>query len=325
MPDMIYRQMGKCGLRLSAFSLGSWQTFGQGVDNAASEPVIRAAYEAGINFFDGAESYGPFTAEEALGYAFKKNGWRRDTLVISSKVSVWPSVGDNSPTRYGLSRKHLVEACDQALQRMHLDYLDLYFCHRPDPTTPLEEIVRTMNELIQRGKILYWGTSEFPASDLIEMHRIADRLGLVGPQMEQSRYSLFWRDRMEKELLPIFDCYGMGTTIWSPLEFGLLSGKYNKSVPEGSRGAKDPGMLERMEKDGRLPRTRKLSELAAEAGMTTTQLALAWTLKNPNVSTTILGATSVEQLQENLSALGKVEAIDESLLARIDEILTSPV
>lgn len=325
MPEMTYRQMGKSGLRLSAFSLGSWQTFGQGVDNSASEPIIRAAYESGVNFFDGAESYGPFTAEEALGYAFKKNGWRRDTLVISSKVAVWPGVGGHSPTRYGLSRKHLVEACDQALQRMHLDYLDLFFCHRPDPTTPAEEIVRTMNELIQRGKILYWGTSEFSAAELIELHRVADRLGLIGPQMEQSRYSLLWRDRMEKELRPIFAQYGMGTTIWSPLEFGVLTGKYNDSVPAGSRGAKDPGMLERMEKDGRLAKVRRLTALARESGMTATQLSLAWTLKNPDVSTTILGASSVEQLQENLSALDKVDAITDDLLACIEEILTAPV
>ena len=323
MPEMLYRQMGRSGLRLSAFSLGSWQTFGQGVSEESSEPIIRAAYEAGINFFDGAESYGPFTAEEALGYAFRKNGWRRDTLVVSSKVSIWPSVGGGCPTRFGLNRKHLVEACDQALQRMGLDYLDILFCHRPDPTTPAEEIVRTMNHLIARGKILYWGTSEFSPAELIEMHRIAQRLGLEGPSVEQSRYSLFWRQRLEAELLPIFASYGTGTTVWSPLEFGLLTGKYNNGVPANSRGARDPGMIERMTADGRLDKTRALSALARENGLSVTALALAWTLKNEHVSTTILGASSVEQLTENLTALEAVDQMTQDLLTAIEAILAA--
>jgi voltage-dependent potassium channel beta subunit len=316
---MLYRRLGRSGLKISALSLGSWQTFGLAIDDSATSAIMQAGYEAGINFFDGAENYGPYLAEEAMGRIFKKFGWRRDTLIISSKVSCNPELG---LLRHGLSRKHLVEACDQALRRMGLDYVDLLFCHRPDPDTPLEETVRTMNELIQRGKILYWGTSEFSAADLLEMHAIAERLGLVGPLMEQSRYSLLHRGRLERELLPLFERRGMGTTIWSPLEFGLLTGKYNDGIPPVSRGARDPKWMEKIQTNGDLAKARRFGALAREAGLPCGPLALAWTLKNPNVSTAILGASTPEQLRENLTALEVLPALSPELMARIDEIFS---
>lgn len=317
---MIYRNLGKSGLKISAFSLGSWQTFGLALEDENTENIMKTAYDAGVNFFDGAENYGPYLAEEAMGRVFKKMGWRRDTLIISSKVSCNQELG---LLRHGLSRKHLVEACDQALQRMGLDYLDLFFCHRPDPHTPLEETVRTMNELIARGKILYWGTSQFSATDLIEMHGIANRLGLIGPLMDQSRYSLFHRDRLERELLPLFDRHGMGITVWSPLEFGLLTGKYNNGIPEKSRGARDPKWMDRVHASNQLEITRNLSAVAEEMGIKMGSLALAWTVKNPNVSTTILGATTPAQMEENLEALDSIDKLTPEVMERIDGILTS--
>jgi len=314
---MLYRRLGNSGLKVSALSLGSWQTFGLAVDDSSTAAIMQAAYEAGINFFDGAENYGPYLAEEAMGRVFRRFGWRRDTLVISSKVSCNPELG---LLRHGLSRKHLVEACDQALQRLGLDYLDLLFCHRPDPDTPLEETVRAMNELIQRGKILYWGTSEFSAADLLEMHAIAGKLGLVGPLMEQSRYSLLHRARLERELLPLFESFGMGTTIWSPLEFGLLTGKYNEGIPSDSRGARDPRWIERIRADGGLEKARALGAIARGLGVAQGPLALAWTLKNPHVSTAILGASKPEQVQENLGALDILPLLTPDVMARIDAV-----
>lgn len=315
---MLYRRLGKSGLKVSALSLGSWQTFGLALEDSRTEAIMQAAYEAGINFFDGAENYGPYLAEEAMGRVFRKAGWRRDTLIISSKVSCNPELGLN---RHGLNRKHLVEACDQALKRMHLDYLDLFFCHRPDPDTPLEETVRTMNDLRVQGKILYWGTSEFSAADLLEMHAIAQRLGLEGPLMEQSRYSLLSRDRLDRELIPLFNRHGMGTTIWSPLEFGLLTGKYNNGIPADSRGARDPKWVARFSTNGDLERTRRLTALAGDLGVPLGAFALAWTLANPNVSTAILGVTSVEQLRENLAALDVLPLLTPAVLSRVDAAL----
>lgn len=316
---MQYKQLGNSGLTISAFSLGSWQTFGLALDDENSASIMKTAYDAGVNFFDGAENYGPYAAEEAMGRILKKMGWRRDTLIISSKVSCNSKLGI---LRHGLSRKHLVEACDQALQRLGLDYLDLFFCHRPDPKTPLEETVRTMNDLISRGKILYWGTSQFSATQLIEMHGIANRLGLIGPLMDQSRYSVFHRERVERELLPLYERYGMGITAWSPLEFGLLTGKYNDGIPPDSRGARDPKWMERVETSRQLEKTRQLTGLADEIGISTGSLALAWTAKNPNVSSTILGATKPEQVTDNLKALDAIDQMTPDVMTHIDTILS---
>ena len=318
MKNMLYRRLGNSGLKLSAFSLGSWQTFGLAIEDKTTERIMQTAYDAGINFFDGAENYGPYLAEEVMGRIFKKTGWRRDTLIISSKVSCNPGLGVN---RHGLNRKHLVEACDQALQRMGLDYLDLFFCHRPDPDTPLEETVRTMNELIQRGKILYWGTSEFSAGDLLEMHAIAERLGLIGPLMEQSRYNMIRRERLESDLLPLFERYGMGITVWSPLEFGLLTGKYNDGIPPNSRGARDTPWAEKITANGELDKTRRLTAIAQDVGITMGSMALAWILKNPHVSTAILGASQPAQLSENLAALDALSALTPEVMTRIDAVL----
>ncbi|MCJ8328725.1 MAG: aldo/keto reductase [Lentisphaeria bacterium] len=314
---MLYRTLGKAGLKVSAISIGSWRTFGQTVDDATTDACMSAAYDAGINFFDGAEAYGNGAAELAMGKVFKAKNWDRDTLVISSKVV---RVGEKA-TQSGLSRKHLVEACDAALKRMHLDYVDLFFCHRPDPDTGLEEIVHTMNELIQRGKIFYWGTSEFSAEDLSEMYAIAARDGLVGPTMEQTNHSMLNRKRVEGELLPIYEEHGLGTTIYSPLAIGMLTGKYNDGVPERSAIGEGGEWMQSILSDENLAKTRQLSALAEELDMKTSQLALAWCLKNPNVSTCIIGATKAEQVTENAAAADKVEALTDEVMEKIKGIL----
>ena len=276
---------------------------------------MTAAYDAGINFFDGAEAYGAGKAELAMGRVLKKTRWPRDTFIVSSKVI---QVGSR-PTQRGLSRKHLVEACDAALKRLGLDYLDLFFCHRPDPTTPLEEIVHTMNELIQRGKIFYWGTSEFPASDVGELYAIADRDRLVGPSMEQTVHSMLTRDRVEGDLRGVIERRGLGTTIYSPLAQGVLTGKYNDGVPEASRLAQRAGQAGLT--DEHVPTVRQLTAIAQELGMNMAQLALAWCLRNPHVSTAIVGATRPEQVKDNASAADLVEKLTDDVMQRIEQLL----
>jgi len=314
---MIYRKLGKSGLKVSAISLGSWRTYGQQESHEVCASCMRAAYDAGINFFDGAEAYGNGAAEEAMGRVFGQTKWARDSFIVSSKVI---RVG-KLPTQGGLSRKHLVEACDAALTRMGLDYLDLFFCHRPDPDTPLEEIVHTMNELIQRGKIFYWGTSEFNASDIQALYEIAARDGLVGPTMEQTNHSMLHRKRVEGDLLPLFEKYQMGTTIYSPLAVGLLTGKYNEGIPEGSAIDKGDDWMKKMINEGAIRKTKALAEVAGDLGIRQSQLALAWCLKNSNVSTAIIGATRAEQVEENVAAVEALEKLDESVMERIESIL----
>lgn len=314
---MIYRKLGKSGLKVSAISLGSWRTYGQDEGVDVCEECMRAAYDAGINFFDGAEAYGNGAAEKAMGQVFAKVKWPRDTFIVSSKVI---RVG-KLPTQGGLSRKHLVEACDAALQRMGLDYLDLFFCHRPDPETPLEEIVHTMNELIHRGKIFYWGTSEFSASDIEALYEIADRSGLVGPTMEQTNHSMLHRARVDGELLPLFEKYQLGTTIYSPLAVGLLTGKYKDGIPEGSAIAKGGDWMKKMVNEETLRKTKALGEIAGALGIKQSQLALAWCLKNPNVSTAIIGATRAAQIKENVGAVEAMEKLDDSVMEQIELIL----
>ncbi len=314
---MQYRTLGRSGLKVSTLSIGSWRTFGQTVDVATTEACMVAAYDAGINFFDGAEAYGHGAAEEAMGAVFRKVQWPRDTFLVSSKVI---RIGDH-PTQRGLSRKHLVEACDAALRRMGLDYLDLFFCHRPDADTPLEEIVHTMNELIVRGKIFYWGTSEFSPAELTAMYGIAERDGLVGPTMEQTNHSLLHRKRVDGELKPLFERYGLGTTIYSPLAVGLLTGKYNEGVPEDSAYAKAEDWLKRNLTEANLTKVRQLTRLAAELDLSMAQLALAWCLKNPNVSTAIIGASRPEQVRENASAADRTDRLNAEVMERIEAIL----
>ncbi|MEX0887018.1 MAG: aldo/keto reductase [Phycisphaeraceae bacterium] len=315
---MQYRTLGRTGLHVSDISLGSWLTFGQSVDDAATEACMVAAYDLGVNFFDGAEAYGAGKAELAMGRVFKKTGWARDTFIVSSKVI---QVGPK-PTQRGLSRKHLVEACDAALGRMGLDHLDLFFCHRPDPTTPLDEIVHTMNELIQRGKIFYWGTSEFSAGDLHELYAIAQRDHLVGPSMEQTVHSMLNRKRVDGELRSLFDRHGLGTTIYSPLAQGVLTGKYNDGVPEDSRLAKrGEEAAQRQLAAERLEVVRKLTAIAGELDMSMAQLALAWCLKNPNVSTAIVGATRPSQVEDNAAAADATERLTNDVMERIETLL----
>jgi voltage-dependent potassium channel beta subunit len=315
---MIYRTLGRSGLKVSALSLGSWMTFGQSVDLETTEQIMTAAYDAGINYFDGAEAYGRGAAEEAMGHVFKKTGWARDTYVLSGKVI---RIGEK-PTQVGLCRKRLNEACDAALQRMNTDHLDLFFCHRPDKDTPLEEIVVTMNQLIDRGKIFYWGTSEFSQADLMEMWAIARENRMIGPLMEQTGYNMLGRDRMENQLVPLFDKYGMGSTVYSALRGGILTGKYNDGVPEDSRiGRTDQDWLKKQLNENVLNQCRELAKVADDLGITMAEMALAWVLKNENVSTAILGATKVKHVEMNIKAIEQLDKLTDDVMERIDKII----
>lgn len=313
---MQYRKLGRSGLKVSGISLGSWITFGGQIDLDATEACMTAAYDAGINFFDGAEVYAGGKAEQAMGEVFKRTGWARETFIVSTKIIH----GGGSATEHGLSRKHLVEGVDKALQRMGLDYVDLCFCHMPDPETPAEEIVHTMNQLIQRGKVFYWGTSNHSAAELLEMYRIAERDGLVGPTMEQPVYNMHVRHRVDAELKPVFQQHGLGTTIYSPLCQGVLTGKYNDGIPDDSRAAYSENMRNAVT-DERVEKTRKLTGIAEELGISMAQLALAWTLKNPNVSTAIIGATRPEQVRDNAGAADAVDKLTDEVMQRIETIL----
>lgn len=320
---MEYRRLGKSGLKVSALSFGSWVTFGYQVGTNIAEDCLKTAYDAGVNFFDNAEAYAKGQSEIIMGEALKNLGWRRDSYIVSSKVC-FGSVDDPLPTQRGLSRKHVVEACDQALERLQLDYLDLYFCHRPDPETPIEETVRAMHDLIQQGKVLYWGTSEWSADDILEAHKVAREWCLTPPTMEQPQYNMFVRDKVEKEFQPVYDGPGLGTTIWSPLYSGLLTGKYNDGIPEGSRLTVDNyrWLTDRVTGDAsKIDMVKELSKLASDIGISITHLAIAWCLKSPNVSTVILGASKVEQLRDNLGALDAVDRLTPDVMDRIEKIL----
>ncbi|HET7307882.1 MAG TPA: aldo/keto reductase [Gammaproteobacteria bacterium] len=321
---MEYRRLGRSGLKLSCLSLGSWVTFGNQVDRTAAEEMLTYAYETGVNFFDSAESYGRGAAETILGEVLKKLAWPRDTWCVSSKV-YFGRVSDPMPTQRGLSRKHVVEACHEALRRLQVDYLDLYFCHRPDPDTPIEETVRAMDELVRQGKVLYWGTSEWPADSIAEAYKLARENCLTPPTMEQPEYNLFARDRVEREYAPLYDEFGLGTTIWSPLKSGLLTGKYNNGIPEDSRLnlASFSWLKESVlgpDADARVAAVQKLAGIADRLGVSMTQLAIAWCLANPNVSTVILGASRLEQLKENLGAINVT--IDNETLKEIESAIS---
>lgn len=315
--------MGKTGLQLSALSYGSWVTFHKQVDDTLADELMGIAYDNGVNFFDNAEVYARGESERLMGRVLKKKSWDRTSYTVSSKAFFGSRGPENKPNQTGLSRKHLVEACHEAMQRLQVDYLDLYYCHRPDKNTPIEEVVWTMNHLIQQGKILYWGTSEWSGVEIMEAHRVAADYRLIGPAVEQPQYNLLERYKMEKEYSMIFKTVGMGTTIWSPLASGLLTGKYNNGIPEGSRlglegfeWLKDQWMVE-----DKLAKVRTLTAFAQELGAPVSTLSIAWTLKNPNVTTAILGATKKEQLLENLKALEVAEKLTPEVLQRIDEIM----
>jgi voltage-dependent potassium channel beta subunit len=320
---MEYRRLGKSGLKVSSLSFGSWVTFGYQVDVREAESCLTVAYDRGVNFFDNAEAYAKGQSETIMGEALKNLGWRRDSYCLSSKV-MFGSVDNPGPTQRGLSRKHVVDACHQALARLQVDYLDLYFCHRPDPETPIEETVRAMHDLIQQGKVLYWGTSEWSAIELQEAYNTAREFGLTPPTMEQPQYNMFERTRVEKEYRPLYEESGLGTTIWSPLYSGLLTGKYNDGVPEGSRITVDNyrWLTDRVVGDQeKIEKVRLLGSLANDIGTSTTLMAIAWCLKNPNVSTVILGASKVEQLRENLNAIDVVAKLTPEVMDRIEQIL----
>jgi voltage-dependent potassium channel beta subunit len=323
--DMEYRRLGKSGLKVSALSFGSWVTFSNQMNVDAALESMAAAYESGVNFFDNAEIYAHGKSETIMGKALQKAGWRRDSYIVSSKV-MWGSVEDAKPTQRGLSRKHVVEACHQAMDRLQVDYLDLYFCHRPDPDVPMEEVVRTMTHLIQQGKVLYWGTSEWSAQQLMEAHTVARQYNLIPPTMEQPQYNMFHRERVEEEYKRIYETVGLGTTIWSPLASGILTGKYNDGIPAGSRMDLEGyewlrEMLESEEGQQQLEKVRELTEIAEEMGTNMARLAIAWCLKNPNVSTVITGASRVEQVYDNMHALKVADQLTDDVMEKIEAVL----
>jgi voltage-dependent potassium channel beta subunit len=319
-----YRRLGKSGLKVSAISFGSWVTFGNQMDVEPAAACMAAAYDAGVNFFDNAEGYASGQSEIVMGKALKQLNWRRDSYIVSSKV-MFGSQPNPTVIQRGLSRKHVVEACNQALERLQVDYLDLYFCHRPDPEVPIEETVRAMTELINRGKVFYWGTSEWSAAELMEAYSVAREYHLIPPTMEQPEYHLFHRNRVEKEYWRPYEVFGLGTTIFSPLGAGLFSGRYNDGIPADSR-ANLPGyewlknrlMSDRGQKQ--LAAVRELSKLATDIGTTMPRLAIAWCLKNPHVSTVITGASRVEQVVENMEAINVVPLLTDDVMSKIETI-----
>jgi voltage-dependent potassium channel beta subunit len=325
---MEYRRMGKTGLQLSVLSYGSWVSFHKQIDDRIADELMSYAYDNGINFFDNAEVYALGESEKMMGRVLKKKNWDRTSLVISSKA-FWGWRGKhNKPNQHGLSRKHLTEACNEALQRLQLDYLDLYFCHRPDKNVPIEEVVWTMNILMQQGKILYWGTSEWSAQEIMEAHMIAEKNHLIGPAMEQPEYNMFHRNKLENEFLQIFKTVGLGTTIWSPLASGLLTGKYNNGIPEGSRMAIQgfDWLKDKTLTADRLEKVKKLGAVADKLNTSMAALAVAWCIKNPNVTTAILGATKKDQLTENLKALEVYPLLTTEIMNEIESIIqTKPV
>jgi len=318
---MEYKNLGKSGLKVSRLSLGSWLTFGKQIQNNIAEDLMDLAYDKGVNFFDNAEIYAKGESERVMGEILSKRDWRRDSYIVSSKAFF--GQGGELPTQKGLSRKHLVEACEAAMQRMKLDYLDLYYCHRPDKETPISETVWTMHNLIQQGKILYWGTSEWSAQEIMEAHMVAERYNLIGPTMEQPQYNMLHRDKVEVEYDQIYKTVGLGTTIWSPLGSGILTGKYNDGLAEKTRLSMD-GMEWLKDKslvEENLEKVRKLTGLAKEIGTTMPKLAIAWCLKNENVSTAILGASKLHQLEETLTAIDDVELLTAEVMEKISGIL----
>lgn len=318
---MEYRRLGKSGLQVSALSFGSWLTFGNQISDKTADELMDIAYDAGVNFFDNAEGYAEGKSEIVMGNILKSKKWERDTFVVSSKVFF--GAERKGPNQMGLSRKHIIEACNAALKRLQVDYLDLYFCHRPDKNTPIEETVWAMNTLLQQGKILYWGTSEWSAAEIMEAIAVAKQYNLIGPTMEQPQYNLFERNKLENEYLHLFNNHGLGTTIWSPLASGILSGKYTNSGVEGTRLGMEglEWLKDRTLAQDRMDKAVALQNLANSLSVPLAQLAIAWCLKNPNVSTVILGASKTEQLQQNLKALEVVSVLTDEVMEQIEEIV----
>jgi voltage-dependent potassium channel beta subunit len=319
---MEYRRLGKSGLKVSALSLGSWVTFGKQVEVKDAKTLLKTAYDAGVNFFDNAEGYEAGESEKIMGEAIKSLGLNRDTFAVSSKV-FW---GGEQKMQLGLSAKHVRDACDMALKRLQVEYLDLYYCHRPDIDTPIEETVRAMHNLILQGKIIYWGTSEWSAQQITQANAVAQAHGLTQPVMEQPQYNLLHRDKVEAEFLPLYESYGLGTTIWSPLASGILTGKYNDGIPSDSRlNLPDYEWLKNLwsgeEGKQKLEKVRNLTKLSKELEISMTHLSIAWCLKNPNVSTVILGASRLSQLEDNLKSLDVVDKLTPEVMGKIEAIV----
>lgn len=317
---MEYRRLGKSGLKVSALSLGSWLTFGHQIEDKVAEELMDIAYDGGVNFFDNAEGYAGGKSELVMGKILKKKNWDRSSYIVSSKI--YFGAEEKKPNMIGLSKKHLFEGTHNALKRLQLDHLDLLFCHRPDHETPIEETVWAMHHLIQQGKVLYWGTSEWSAAEIMQAHYFAEKNHLVPPVMEQPQYNMLWREKLEKEFLLLFRDFGMGTTIWSPLASGLLSGKYNDADPKDTRfNIESIGWLkDRLLIEGNIKKVKELKTVADKLNVPLVKLALAWCLKNPNVSTVILGASKAAQLKENLTALEVVPLLTDKIMDEIDKI-----
>lgn len=319
---MKYRYLGNSGLQVSAVSYGAWVTFGSQVDATAAQQLMKVAFDAGVNFFDNAEVYADGEAERLMGAALRKLGWQRSEYLVSTKI-FWGGEGLN---QRGLSRKHIVEGADAALGRLGLDYVDLIFCHRADLHTPVEETVRAMNHVITQGKALYWGTSEWPAERILDAYHVARRERLIAPLMEQPQYNMLHRDRVEREYAPLYEKIGLGTTIWSPLASGLLTGKYRSGIPRNSRSTLSGYEWLRSRFEGEdaarnIAKIERLTAVADELECTMAQLAIAWCLANPNVSTAILGASRLEQLEENLKAVEVIPRLVPDVMGRIEDIL----
>jgi voltage-dependent potassium channel beta subunit len=319
---MEYRYLGKSGLQISALSLGAWVTMGGQIGEEASYECMKVAYDAGVNFFDNAESYAHGNAEIVMGNVIKKAGWKRSDLVISTKL-FW---GGRKPNQTGLSRKHIIEGAKASLARLQMDYVDLIFCHRPDIYTPIEETVRAMNFLIDQGMAFYWGTSEWSADQIMEAYSIARQFDLIPPSMEQPQYNMLTREKVEREFIRLYQDIGIGTTIWSPLASGLLTSKYNLGIPQGTRITLEgyEWLREDFENESAkqgVEKVKQLTPIAENLGMTMAQLAIAWCLKNPNVSTVITGASKPQQVSVNLHALDYVEKLTPEVMNQIESIL----
>jgi len=319
---MEYRRLGSAGLQVSALSYGAWVTFGTQIGEDVAYELMKTAFDAGVNFFDNAEAYAGGEAETMMGKVIKRAGWKRSDLVLSTKI-FW---GGSGPNDTGLSRKHIIEGVDAALQRLQTDYVDLVFAHRPDIQTPIEETVRAFTHVVNQGKAFYWGTSEWSAEQIMEAYAVARREHLIPPQMEQPQYHMFHREKVEREFAHLYDEIGLGTTIWSPLASGLLTGKYNQGMPEGTRATLEgyEWLRHRFEDEEavqRIAQVGKLMDIADELGVSMAQLALAWTLKNPHVSTTITGASKPGQIVENMRAIEVVSQLTDDVLEKIETIL----
>lgn len=329
LPKMQYRNLGRSGLKVSVISLGGWVTYGGSVGDQVAMDCMKAAYDVGVNFFDCAEGYSEGKSETVMGQAIKKFGWKRNDLVISTKINWGGAYGDNPVNNFGLSRKHIIEGTYAALDRLGLDYVDLLYAHRPDRETPIEETVRAFNYLINTGKCFYWGTSMWDADEIAAAWAVADRLGLIGPVMEQPHYNLLFREKVEKEYVRLYRDHGLGLTTFSPLKTGILTGKYNDGIPEDSRVAQGNDGFSKNQRESygnetwkkEIEQTRRLKPVADKLGTDQASLALAWVIKNPNVSSAITGASKTEQIAKSVKALDVLPKLTEEVMKEIDEIL----